>query len=407
MTKVVYQTTKAVGVTFYESETKRYQGRPDKCYYIRYKVNGQLKREKVGWASEGYSVALASQIRNERLSLARGHTDSTQDMTVSAAVEKYKEYTKTHNRSWEEDWQRVASFEQMFGTMYLSEIKPSHIDSYLNVLRQKKIKKRDKVTGNVSEVFITECTVKHYLTIIKRMFSYLTELELYDKVNPAKAVKIKKYDNTIVEWLTQEELERFIKVCSSGKYKMHGGDLMLFALYTGLRRSSVFRMKWCDVDLVKQTYTLKNQKNGKITTIYMSTKAVEILQRLTRPRQYDALIFPGLNGRERVNIDTLWARVKKDAGIRPHFRFHDLRHNFATMLREEGVDLEVVSKMLSHSSITVTQRYAHIKDRRLQSAAQAVDDMFSRGGDADISAPELAGTQNAADANFDNDGTKD
>ncbi len=398
--------TSSTGVYYYESSSKRYRGKPDRCFYIKYyNKNNQQKQEKVGWASEGCSVAFAAQIRNERLSVARGHAAGTHDMSVSAAVEKYKEYTKTHNKSWEEDWQRVASFDQMFGTMYLSEIRPNHIDSYLNALRQKKIKKKDKVTGVVSEVFITECTVKHYLTIIKRMFSYLTELEMYDRVNPAKAVKIKKYDNTIVEWLIPEELERFINVCSSGKYKMHGGELMLFALYTGLRRSSVFRMRWCDVDLAKQTYTLKNQKNGKVTTIYMSTKAVQILQRLPRSSQYDALIFPGLNGRERVNIDTLWARVKKDAGIRPHFRFHDLRHNFATMLREEGVDLDVVSKMLSHSSVTVTQRYAHIKDRRLQSAAQSVDAMFSRGGSGDTGVhPD---TQKAADSDFDNDGEGD
>jgi len=400
VTKVVYHTTKAVGVTYYESEAKRHQGRPDKCYYIRYKVNGQLKREKIGWASEGYSVALASQIRNERLSVTRGHTEGTQDMTVSAAVEKYKEYTKTHNRSWEEDWQRVASFEQMYGKMYLSEIRPGHIDSYLNVLRQKKIKKRDKLTGNVTEVFITESTVKHYLTIIKRMFSYLTELELYDRVNPAKAVKIKKYDNTIVACLTDTELKNFIRVCSAGKYKMHGGELMLFTLYTGLRRSSVFRMRWSDVDLEKQTYTLKDQKNSKVTTIYMSAKAVEILRQLRQSSKSDSLIFPGPLGKEREDVRTLWEKVKRDAGIRPEFRFHDLRHTFATMLREEGVDLDVVSKMLSHSSVTVTQRYAHIKDRRLQSAAQAADAMFSRGDDEDSGV--LANKQKAADSNFNN-----
>lgn len=398
MTKIVYQSTNAIGVTYYESETKRHKGRPDKCYYIRYKINGQLKREKVGWASEGYSVALASQTRNERLSTARGRGDGTPDITVSAAIEKYKEYTKTHNKSWEEDWQRVASFDQMYGSMYLSEIRPSHIDTYLNTLRQKKIKKRNKATGDISEVFITESTVKHYLTIIKRMFSYLTELEMYDRINPTKAVKIKKYDNTIVACLTDEELERFISVCSSGKYKMQGGELMLFALYTGLRRSSIFRMKWCDVDINKQTYTLTDQKNSKVTTIYMSGKAVEILKRLRKPNKHDALIFPGPEGRERQDVRTLWERVKKDADIRPQFRFHDLRHNFATMLREEGVDLDVVSKMLSHSSVTVTQRYAHIKDRRLQSAAQAVDAMFSRGGVE--ASGGLADKQKATNSNF-------
>lgn len=382
MAKIIYHPTKSVGVMYYESGTKRYQGRPDRCYYIRYKVNGQQTREKVGWASEGYSVALAAQVRGERLTVARGHAEEVVQMTVSQAIAKYKSYTKTHNKSWAEDWSRVESFDQMYGEMYLSEIKPHHIDTYLNMLRSKTVRKRDKVSGNVTDLPITECTVKHYLTIVKRMFSFLSELELYNSVNPAKAVKIKKYDNTIVEWLTEEELNRFIEICASGRYKMRGGELMLFALYTGLRRSSIFRMRWADVDLDKSAYTLINQKNSKITTIYMSGLACDLLKRLPHGRP-DEYIFPGPEGKERKDIRSLWERVRNDAGIRPTFRFHDLRHNFATMLREAGVDLDVVSKMLSHSSVTVTQRYAHIKDKKLQDAASAIDDKFSAHGDSD------------------------
>ena len=351
----MYQQTKFPGVSYYISGTRKYRGKPDRCYYIRYTKNSKRTREKIGWQSEGFSAQYASQVRAERIS----GKHKNQQITVNEAVDKYLKTAKELKRSWKDDKHKLDIFKKDYGNVSIDDITPEDIEKFIH---------------NVKKRGIKPATVRHYLQVLRRMYNYLSEIDLYDQRNPASKVKVSVPDNTVVEALTPEECKRLKEVCNKENIKYNGGYLILFALYTGLRASSIFRLKWEDIDLEKKFVRLKETKNRKQSTIILSDLAVDLLKSVSHTDEY---VFPSPFGGQRKDIRRAWKKVKKKAEIRPYIRFHDLRHTFATMLAESGVDLQVISQMLTHSSITVTQKYAHVRNRRLKDAAGKIDKLFN------------------------------
>lgn len=127
--------TKYTGVYYRTSSTKRYDGKPDVCFDIAYKLGGKLIWEKVGWRSEGYTAVLASEIRGERIRKKR-HPElfpepRTQDLTYQQAWEIFKEkrLPSLKNRA-----ARVNHYNThigpALGNMLLSEITTFQLESF-------------------------------------------------------------------------------------------------------------------------------------------------------------------------------------------------------------------------------------------------------------------------------------
>ncbi len=112
--------------------------------------------------------------------------------------------------------------------------------------------------------------------------------------------------------------------------------------------------------------TLKSPKGGKTQTIPISDEAKEVLKGLCVTSEF---VFPGKNGEQRTDFKGPWQRIRKAAGLPANFRFHGLRHNFASTLVSNGVDLCVVQGLLTHKDSRTTQRYAHLSPGALKQAA--------------------------------------
>jgi integrase len=140
-----------------------------------------------------------------------------------------------------------------------------------------------------------------------------------------------------------------------------------FALFTGLRRGELFKLTWDAVDFERGLITLANPKGGKTTTLPISSSALGVLRGLRRTSPF---VFPGKGGKMRVDFKMPWARIRKAAGLPKDFRFHGLRHHFASALVSDGVDLAVVRELLTHKSMAMTERYAHLAPGVVQAAAQ-------------------------------------
>jgi integrase len=372
---MVFHSTKSTGVSYYESESRRYNGRPDRCFYIRYKINGKVKREKIGWLSEGHSVAEAANIRAERLR-KKDYQPQEITLTVSEAVDRYFITAKNNKSTWKDDVYRVKVFVKMYGAYLINDITTQDIETYMTAVSSKTVMKTDPDTGEKYKQIISPATRRHYLQVVQRLFNYLSETGLYHKKNPTDNLTVVVPDNTVINPLTDEECRSFIDLCESGAFRGHGGQFLLFALYTGLRASGIYRMKWEDVDIKRKSLRLQTTKNKRKVTLLLSDSAISILNSLPQGESRD-YVFPSYYGGQKKNIRTLWEHAKKQAGIRQSVRFHDLRHTFATLLGESGVDLEVISKMLHHSDISITMKYAHVRNKRLQQGADTVDRVFS------------------------------
>jgi len=158
-----------------------------------------------------------------------------------------------------------------------------------------------------------------------------------------------------------------------GVYPDHLTPLVTLARHTGCRRGELFALRWRDVDLAGATITVKGDtaKSGQTRVIPLNSDAVGVL-RAWRPTEAKgaALVFANAEGGALTDVKTAFLRVLKAARIEG-FRFHDLRHDFASRLVQGGVDLNTVRELLGHADLKMTLRYAHLAPEH-KAAAVAV-----------------------------------
>jgi len=151
-------------------------------------------------------------------------------------------------------------------------------------------------------------------------------------------------------------------------------SFILFSLYTGVRRGELFKLTWNNIDFERQFMVLKDPKGIADQTLPLSGKAVNVLKNV--PKEYDTQwIFYGKNGQQRTDFKGPWLRIKKAAGLPKHFRFHGIRHHFASSLVSHGADLYTVQKLLCHKDAAMTMRYAHLADKTLRDAVNLSDQL--------------------------------
>jgi integrase len=139
--------------------------------------------------------------------------------------------------------------------------------------------------------------------------------------------------------------------------------LILLSLNTGCRQGELFNLRWASVDLERSMLRVEGRdaKSGQTRIIPLNAEAHSILTRWHAQNQgMEAdLVFPGRTGQRRDNVQKAWATILKDADI-SSFRWHDMRHHFASRLAMAGTDLNTIRELLGHSSLTMTQRYSHL-----------------------------------------------
>jgi len=138
--------------------------------------------------------------------------------------------------------------------------------------------------------------------------------------------------------------------------------MVLLSINTGIRRGEVFSLRWEHVNFgLKQiTITGTNAKSRKTRHIPLNSEALKTLQDWQSQQQSDEhFVFTNHRGRQFTDIKTAWNKLIRDANIQD-FRWHDLRHHFASKLAMNGVDLNTIRELLGHSSYKMTLRYAHL-----------------------------------------------
>lgn len=147
-----------------------------------------------------------------------------------------------------------------------------------------------------------------------------------------------------------------------GRYTDHLAPLVRLALHTGCRRGELLSLRWADVDLANRTLAVRAAyaKSQVARTIPLNDIAVDVL-RAWRPADArdDAYVFPGSDGGPLDDVKTAFRALLRSAKIRG-FRFHDLRHTFASRLVQAGVDLNAVRELLGHADLKMTLRYSHL-----------------------------------------------
>ncbi len=333
------------------------RGKNGITWYISYYFNNQQIREKVGREADGVtkkSAEKALMSRQGDVVQGRFKLEKTiKPIGFNKFIKTYLEYSRTNR--YESSFQRdICSFKNLqtcFGNKHLRDITPWLVEKY-KAKRKKKVK---------------PATVNRELWTLKNILKKAVEWGKL-KSNPIENVKPLKVQNVRLRFLMGEEISRLIEACAP-----HLKPIVIVALNTGMRRGEIFNMRWDQVNFPAGVIHIERSKNGERREIPMNEYLVNTLQEMDRSGEY---VFPSKNGLPFNNVKRSYRRALNDTGI-TNFRFHDLRHTFASNLVMAGIDLATVQDLMGHKSIQMTMRYAHLSPGHRQKAVSILSAYYS------------------------------
>ena len=230
-------------------------------------------------------------------------------------------------------------------------------------------------------------TVRNINQVISSAMDFAVAQKIIPE-NPCKAVALPKVEHKEMQTIPAEQLQAFLQEAkATGVYEMY-----YIELATGLRRGELLGLKWTDIDWKNGIIKVRRQVarvDGKIIeaplktknsyrTVTISQQAIEVLKQ-QKEKPNDEYVFPSPNGGpiSPDSVNNMLKRVLARAGI-PKVRFHDLRHTFATIALQNGVDIKTVSGMLGHFSAGFTlDTYAHVTTAAQKEAAVAMGQVLT------------------------------
>ena len=247
----------------------------------------------------------------------------------------------------------------------------------------------DRIEAKKKPKGLAPKTVRNIHQMIGSAYNLAIEQKLVTR-NPADGCALPKVERKEMQTLPVEQLTSFLREAKdSGVFALYYIDLT-----TGLRRGELLGLKWSDIDLEKGDLRVQRQIgriDGKIIEMPLKTKnayrtlplsadAIDVLMQQRRKTGNSEWVFPSPTGGPMSpdSVLHMLQRVLKRAGL-PRIRFHDLRHTFATMALQNGVDVKTVSSMLGHYSVGFTlDTYAHVTTDAQLKAAQTMGNILSR-----------------------------
>ena len=246
----------------------------------------------------------------------------------------------------------------------------------------------DRIESRKQSNGLSAKTVQNIHQIISSAMKLAQEQKLIAS-NPTEGCALPRLEHREMQTLPVEQLQSFLREAKdSGVF-----ELYYLELVTGLRRGELLGLKWEDVDLERGDLRVRRQIariNGEVVEAPLKTKnayrtlplaedTVSILLEQKKKVAGSPWVFPSSTGGP-ISPDSvlhMLHRVLKRAGL-PRIRFHDLRHTFATLALQNGVDVKTVSGMLGHFSAGFTlDTYAHVTTASQRQAAKTMGSVLS------------------------------
>lgn len=284
-----------------------------------------------------------------------------------AAVKWYRE---TNRKSRDNDRRALQWLDQFLGTLYLDEIDRAKIDQ----IRDAKLK-----TG------VQPATVNRILEVVRVILN--TAVKEWEWLDRAPRVKLLKTPNKRIRWLTRNEVARLLTHLPE-----HLQAMVRFSLATGLRESNVTGLRWSQVDMERRVAWIHGDqsKSGRSIGVPLNREAALLLR--DQIGQHQEFCF-SYKGKRVLKANTkAWRNALKAAGI-TDFRWHDLRHTWASWHVQAGTPIHVLQELGGWSEIRMVQRYAHLAPEHLTPYA---DKICAQEGAATRFTTHLSGTKKAA-----------
>ncbi len=212
-------------------------------------------------------------------------------------------------------------------------------------------------------------TVNRLTATLKHMIRKAVDWNMVEEETLKRVRRVKQIpeNNRRLRYLSKEECEALINACDS-----HLKPIVITALNTGMRKGEILNLKWDQVDLKHGFILLDITKNGERREIPINETMRATLKGLTRRLDVSHVFYDSKTGKPYQDVKRSFQSALRRAKIKD-FRFHDLRHTFASHLVMAGVDLTTVKELLGHKTLTMTLRYAHLAPSHKVKAVDILD----------------------------------
>lgn len=254
-----------------------------------------------------------------------------------------------HKRSLNDDKTHLRWLDPHLKKCKLNQITRDHVD---------KIAEKKLAEG------VKNSTVNRMLEVVRAILRK-AERE-WEWIERAPLIRMLKEDSKRIRWLTYEEANRLIAELPS-----HLADIAAFSLATGLRESNVTGLQWNEVDLVRRHALIHpdQAKTKKAIPVPLNENAVNVIRKQLGKNQQFVFSY---KGNRIIQCNTkAWRKALKRAGIE-NFRWHDLRHTWASWHVQNGTSLQELQQLGGWTSFEMVLRYAHLSSAHLKTAAERV-----------------------------------
>jgi integrase len=314
-----------------------------KLYWIDYYADGKRRRESIG-----PSYKLAQEVLHKRkVEIAEGNffpERKVKDLSFREMAEIFLKQHAQYKKSAETLFLRTNRLIGFFGDNRLKGITPLMVQNMRNKI---------KATKSIS-------TANRYHAILRAIFNRAKDWRLFYGENPASVTKLEKEPPNRTRFLNEYEIKKILQSCHPRLL-----PVVICALTTGMRRGEVLNLKWVDLDLQRGIIYLIETKSGKPREIPIINKLLIMFEDMNRTGE-KVFDIP------KITLRRYFEKALNLAGIE-NFRFHDLRHTFASHFIMRTGDLPALQGILGHSTPLLTQRYAHLSNQHLKDNMALLD----------------------------------
>lgn len=322
-------------------------------WYISYQLYGKKYVEAAGPQKRFAEDALSK--KKVLIREGRFFDMKSSDLTWKEGIEKLRMSYRRRNIS--KDTERmyegcIRTFEKYdYAKLRWNQIDIDKINSYI---------------ADRQDDEITNSTINRELATLKRIAKLCKLYELFNEI------ELLSENDPRTMTLTNEQQETLLQECQSPQLRL----AILIALNTGLRKEGVYHMQWNDVDFKTKTITRIVKGNRKVY-IPITQRLESALKEYRLQAQLSQWVFPSptnIGQPVHKTIHRSFHNACKRAGVPKGFRFHDLRHTFATDYLYRTKNIHALQDILGHSDPKMTQRYAHILDEHKREAMKKFEE---------------------------------
>ena len=356
-------------------------GKSGITWYIEYKYKGMRYREAIGPSKRDAEAAYMARM-----------TDINNGKFFDKRIEKSitlndfcDTYYNIHMRlkapgTAARFLDAVKRLKRYFSGYLMTEITAKHIKQY-------QVKRLEELAHN-KKTNVSPSTVNREIAIIRNMFNMGIEWGDFIDNPVKKGIMFNEKDFARNRFLSQDEAVKLYN-----ELKGHLKPIVIVTLNTGMRLGEVLNLKWKDCNFEQRKIYLPKTKTGKKEKPMNQIVYDTLVAWPKHPTSDYIFCHPvdtphaGFSGKPFRSIKTAWNKAIEKAGI-DNFRFHDLRHTFASYCVMSGVDMKTVSELLGHKTMVMTERYSHLSDSHKQKAVERLSMNFGFGKDA-TKAPQI------------------